>query len=186
MNKKYIVYRTTNLVNSKFYIGVHKETSKTYFGSGKLISFAIKKYGRENFKRETLKEFSNEQDAYAYEKELVNEEMINNPLCYNLVEGGGNPPKLYGKDHHKHWKGKKFSENHLINLTNANVKHWKGKKFSNEHKLNISNNRPLAKKCSINNMIFNSCKEAGRYLNVSGVTIRNWCNNINYASCFFI
>ncbi len=95
----FIVYKTTNLINNKFYVGVHKNNNRNYIGSGKLLKQAIKKYGRENFKRETLKEFSSEQDAYGYEKELVNEEMINNPLCYNLVEGGGNPPTFKGKDH---------------------------------------------------------------------------------------
>ena len=47
----YTVYKTTNLVNNKIYIGVHK-TSKpndTYIGSGKILADAILKYGKENF-----------------------------------------------------------------------------------------------------------------------------------------
>jgi hypothetical protein len=41
------VYRTTNLVNGKFYIGVHKtdDPNDGYLGSGKLIGRAFQKYG---------------------------------------------------------------------------------------------------------------------------------------------
>ena len=37
------VYKTTNLVNGKMYIGKTKYDKPLYFGSGKLIQIAIKK-----------------------------------------------------------------------------------------------------------------------------------------------
>ena len=88
----FIVYKTTNKINKKFYIGVHcleaKKSHKTYFGSGKLIKLALKKYGRENFVVETLFEFNDLKSALDKEKEIVNEEFIKDDTNYNLTVGG--------------------------------------------------------------------------------------------------
>ena len=92
----FIVYKTTNKINKKFYIGVHcleaKKSHKTYFGSGKLIKLALKKYGRENFVVETLFEFNDLKSALDKEKEIVNEEFIKDDTNYNLTVGGSIPP----------------------------------------------------------------------------------------------
>ena len=51
------IYITTNLLNGKKYIGKHKSSEfefDKYYGSGKYIKAAIKKYGLENFKCELL------------------------------------------------------------------------------------------------------------------------------------
>ena len=50
------IYKTTNLINNKIYIGQHKKSTfdNKYYGSGKLITLAIKKYGKENFKVELI------------------------------------------------------------------------------------------------------------------------------------
>lgn len=87
---KYVVYKTTNLVNSKYYIGVHRtnDPNDDYLGSGKLIKRAIKKYGVSSFKKEILFLFDSVEDAYNKEKELVTLEEINSEICYNLKEGG--------------------------------------------------------------------------------------------------
>jgi hypothetical protein len=45
------IYKTTNLINGKIYIGQHKGClSSHYIGSGKLIRWAINKYGKRNFR----------------------------------------------------------------------------------------------------------------------------------------
>jgi hypothetical protein len=49
------VYLTTNLLNGKQYVGSHEGyENDSYLGSGTYISRAVKKYGKENFKREIL------------------------------------------------------------------------------------------------------------------------------------
>jgi len=52
----YIIYKTTNLINGKIYVGQHKTDIKEdgYLGSGKLLRLAILKYGINNFIREIL------------------------------------------------------------------------------------------------------------------------------------
>lgn len=85
------VYKVTNMLNDKIYVGVHKSDdidNDTYMGSGVVIRKAIKKYGIDNFRCEILFSFDNEKDAYARENEIVNEEFVNSPLTYNATMGG--------------------------------------------------------------------------------------------------
>ena len=46
-----IIYKTTNLVNKKIYIGQDSKNNPEYLGSGAIVKKAIKKYGKENFKK---------------------------------------------------------------------------------------------------------------------------------------
>ena len=76
METFYILYKTINLLNNKTYIGIHKtnDLEDDYLGSGVAFKKALKKYGKENFKREIL-EFCNSYDELLErEKILVNEE----------------------------------------------------------------------------------------------------------------
>lgn len=94
-HQHYIVYKTTNQINGKYYIGVHAQDKDPYqedgyIGSGPVLQAAIKKYGKENFIRETLFVFDNYVDAYAKEAELVSPEFLqeNKGKVYNLKPGG--------------------------------------------------------------------------------------------------
>ena len=49
-----IIYKTTNLVNGKIYIGQDKNNNPAYLGSGKILHLAFQKYGLENFNKEIL------------------------------------------------------------------------------------------------------------------------------------
>lgn len=86
----FTVYKITNLVNGKYYIGKHHCRCKNcvYFGSGNTIKAAIKKYGIENFKKEILFVFETEDEMNKKEAELVTEELIASGLVYNLCPGG--------------------------------------------------------------------------------------------------
>ena len=110
MAETWILYKTTNLINGKIYVGVHKvqntSRSKKYLGSGNNIKAAIKKYGKENFIRVTLAEFSCAKDAYLAEAERVNEEFVKRNDTYNLTMGGVGTVGIKGKPKSKEHKAK--------------------------------------------------------------------------------
>lgn len=83
-------YKITNNLDGKFYFGVHntENLGDGYSGSGKVLKSAYQKYGIENFTKEIIKFFDTEEEAFSYEREIVNEEMIKNPDCYNVQIGG--------------------------------------------------------------------------------------------------
>ena len=86
----HIVYKTTNLVNNKIYIGIHStnDINDGYLGSGVYLFSDLKKYGKENFKREVLYECSSRDIAAAIEASLVNEDFVYRKDTYNLKPGG--------------------------------------------------------------------------------------------------
>ena len=86
----YTIYETTNTLNGMKYIGKHitNDLNDEYIGSGLYLKNAILKYGKENFHREILHIFDNEQDMENKEKELVNREIISNKNYYNISLGG--------------------------------------------------------------------------------------------------
>lgn len=84
------IYKTTNLVNGKWYIGMHSTDNLEdgYIGSGKRLWLAIRKYGRENFKLQILEFFPDRSSLRAREREIVNESCLLDPLCMNISVGG--------------------------------------------------------------------------------------------------
>jgi group I intron endonuclease len=97
----YTIYKVTNKLNGKFYIGKHQTTkvNDAYYGSGKAIKEAIQKYGVENFDKEVLYVFDNEDDMNLKEKELITEEFVNRNDTYNLGVGGEGGAHFKGKTH---------------------------------------------------------------------------------------
>ena len=95
----YILYKTINLVNNKYYIGIHRTTNidDGYLGSGTILKIAIKKYGKDNFKRITLAKASSYDELVLLEREIVNEEFLKKPDTYNM-ELGGSGGKVWSKE----------------------------------------------------------------------------------------
>jgi len=98
----HIIYKTTNLLSRHFYYGVHstENLNDDYLGSGKRLLNAINKYGKQNFMREIVSFHDTREEALYFEKKLVTPELLKEHKCYNIVEGGGAPPKhlVVGKD----------------------------------------------------------------------------------------
>ena len=86
----YTIYQTTNLLNGKKYIGKHitSDLHDSYLGSGMLLVKSIKKYGKENFKKEILFIFDNENDMNEKEKEILTESILADLNYYNIAAGG--------------------------------------------------------------------------------------------------
>jgi len=85
----YIIYKTTNLVNQKIYVGQHNTSADDgYLGSGLLLERAIEKYGVENFKRSTI-EFCTSFNVNEKEIYWIDKLNATNPeIGYNLAKGG--------------------------------------------------------------------------------------------------
>ena len=103
------IYKTTNLINHKKYIGKTNGNKPNYLGSGVLLAQAIQKYGAKNFKKEILFESNSEEELREREKYYIEKEMaVENQNYYNLHEGGqgGFIPKKEGtmsKPIKKYW-----------------------------------------------------------------------------------
>ena len=96
-SKKYhFLYRTTNLINSRYYIGMHSTNrlNDNYIGSGRRLWYELRKYGRQNFKFEILEFFNSKEELALREKEVVSLQEIAKEKCMNLKVGGlgGFPP----------------------------------------------------------------------------------------------
>lgn len=82
-----VIYKTTNLVNGKFYIGKDTRNLKCYLGSGELLKKAIEKYGKNNFIKEIIETCNNLEELNEREKYWIKKlNSIENG--YNLTEGG--------------------------------------------------------------------------------------------------
>jgi hypothetical protein len=114
----YYIYKITNLLNSKIYIGFHFSldiSNDKYMGSGFIIRKAIKKYGVHNFKREILFEYDDIEEALSKEKELVNTNFVKRLDTYNLTIGGKGGFIHYSLHGHSHNKNKIGICNYKLN-----------------------------------------------------------------------
>ena len=84
-----IIYKTTNLINGKIYVGKDTHNKSSYLGSGLILQKAVKKYGKENFKKEILEicysieELSNREIYWIRKLDSCNKE-----IGYNISLGG--------------------------------------------------------------------------------------------------
>jgi len=130
----YTVYKITNKINNKFYIGKHQTTNLNdgYMGSGKLLRLAFSKYGIKNFEKEILHIFNTEEEMNAKEKELV----ILSEDSYNLCPGGNGGFTYINSSGIIKFKGKKHTEEtkKIISEKSKGNKGFLGKTLTKEAK----------------------------------------------------
>lgn len=164
--KYYFVYKTTNLINEKYYYGMHStdNINDGYIGSGTKLKRSVEKYGKENFKTEILEFLPDKESLIEKEKKLINEDVLKDPKSMNLQPGGGggicneeHGLKLkYGSSVYQKekWKDKQYRENHLKilnnNLSKVKLAHnegrikydtFTGKKHTEESKIKMSESK---------------------------------------------
>lgn len=88
--KHYTVYKITNNINGKIYVGKHEtfDVNDSYTGSGKHLRRSIKKHGVENFTKDILYDFDNRKEMNLMEAKLVDEEFVKRKDTYNITLGG--------------------------------------------------------------------------------------------------
>lgn len=136
MQKHYLIYKITNLINNKIYIGQHVTTNVNddYMGSGDHIKNAIKKYGIENFKKEIIAECSSFDEMNDLEGELVNQDFVNNPNTYNHAIGG-----TYGWKNCLKYKSEEEIQNIRKHAGDAIINLMKNPEYRKQHVEKISN-----------------------------------------------
>lgn len=182
------IYMTTCLVNGKIYIGRHEGSDDNYLGSGTIFKKALKKYGKENFKREILRYCNTLHELEIWEHVFIKKYHAQNPeIGYNIADGDVNtseynPAKLpevrekirmaaigrmISKETRekisKKNRGMKRSLETRLKISKNNVG-FKGKQHSNESKEKMSK--------SLRGRIFS--EEHCKRISESLIGINNW------------
>lgn len=132
-------YKIINQINGKFYFGIHS-TNKLedgYLGSGNAIKEAIKKYEKDNFKKEIINHYPTRREASDHERMVVDLEMINDPLCYNC-RTGGDSDYIFKEDHNVGIKNPMFGKKQKENTKNLISQKAKGRPVSEQTRQKLS------------------------------------------------
>ena len=179
-----IIYKTTNKINGKIYIGKDTKNNPDYLGSGKILKMAIKKYGKQNFVKEIL-EYCNSENIDDREIYWI-KELDSIELGYNISPGGqGGDPFKYNR------RIKEITER-MSNSRKGdkNSMYGKSHKESAKEKMRIKkigiydgSKNPRARKLyqydiDLNLIkIWDFCKECADYLNISRGNISSFANH---------
>lgn len=106
MERTYCVYKHTNRVNGKVYIGITSQKPRDRWDSGwgyqrnKHFWDAIQKYGWDNFDHDILFNGLSQEEAFVKERELIAEyESLDYRKGYNMTPGGESGPCFSGEAH---------------------------------------------------------------------------------------
>lgn len=139
--RDYVVYKHTNKINNKIYIGITNDVKRRwrnngieYKSSGKNAHFrnAIVKYGWDNFKHEILATGLTKEEAGEKEKQLIAKfNATDKTIGYNVARGGNggaiyqiHPKGMLGKHQSTEWREEHsaWASNHANNaMTNGQV-----------------------------------------------------------------
>lgn len=143
-----IIYKTTNLVNGKIYVGKNEKNDDSYYGSGLILKQAIKKYGVENFNKEILCECDNKIELNKMEKYWIKKlNSQDKNIGYNIANGGeGGDTITYAPNYDERCQncarvgknngmyGKKHSKEAIEKMKKARIKYFENE----ENRINLS------------------------------------------------
>jgi group I intron endonuclease len=188
------VYKVINKINGKYYIGSSKlspNENKSYYGSGKTINDALKKYGKSNFIKVILAE--TEGEAKTLETFILHDiNAANDPLSYNMTNNALG--STFHSEEGRKSKSQKLTGRKMTPEQRSNIsKNKTGIRFKNgynmviktkpgvskSHKGRVSPNTGKGKKIDLYITstdeylsTYNNSIELGKYLNINPETIR--------------
>lgn len=173
-------YKITNLVNSKYYYGIHSTNNLDdgYMGGGTALKNAIKKYGKENFIKEIIADYATRKEASDHEKTIVTLELIKLEECYNCRTGGDNEYAQSKKTREKisisrigkytgeenHFYGKTHTEESKQKIGAASIR----RKHSDETRKKLSE-MGVGKRCGEKNPMFGKILSEERKQKISEI-----------------
>ena len=109
--ENYIVYKITNLINGKLYIGqtirtLEERFKAHYYDDESNIGNAIRQYGRENFTIEVIEKCDSKEELNAYENYYIAYFDSKEPKGYNQI--GGDIDAIYKYNNSIFGKGGEF------------------------------------------------------------------------------
>jgi len=160
--KFYTVYKTTNKINNKIYIGFHStnDLSDGYLGSGKILKSAVEKYGVENFEKEYISIFDNKEDVELLEN---NKETLSK-RCSILTKEGF-------KTFDGFIKNGKSSDIVNLELSNNEIL-----ECTKDHKIGINNDYKKSDDLNINDTLYNDIKILDKYYSYEEVDVYDAIN----------
>lgn len=182
-----VIYKITNLINNKIYIGQKVNLSKfnNYWGLGNYIKRSIKKYGKENFKKEILEYTYSKQELdelevyYIWEfnsnnKEIGYNQTIGNESKYGCCHSDDTKNKIKFKTKERlknkenHWHYKKGTSPEIMEKIKKGIKnfHEKKNKDISNYFSNILKKFALKKFTlkEVKNLLHNDSKYNGRII----------------------
>lgn len=116
------IYKITNIINNKIYIGKDTKDNPTYFGSGKLIKRAIKKYGISNFIKEIIDYSDNNEELCIKEIYWIKFYDATNPkIGYNIMDGDEEISLEFI-----------LTDDHKMNISKSQLELWKDPNYKDK------------------------------------------------------
>ncbi len=187
-----IIYKITNKINGKIYIGQTINTVDTRFSQhcrqkSSVLSKAINKYGKTNFIIEVLEIVQTRDELDYLERYYIKYYNSISPFGYNL-EGGGSLKKEISLETRKKqslshlgksapWNSYKRSPETLRKMSECNLGrpgYWTGKKRP------LTNSKPVL--CLTNDTIYASARLVSKYTGVGFPKISLICNGLRKQS----
>jgi hypothetical protein len=97
------LYKITNKVNGKYYIGIHSTDTDDddYLGSGVGVKRARQKYGDSVFVKEVLAYATTRTELLEMERRAVTQQVVADKASYNMVVGGNSAVDFFKQQGHE-------------------------------------------------------------------------------------
>jgi group I intron endonuclease len=188
MERRWKIYKITNNINGKVYVGKQSTNRKNYYGSGKLIKQAIKKYGIENFTKEIICEVIG--DILGSETEIYWIQKLNGLKGYNLeIHGNGGQiserQKIMNRETVKNlWKDPNSVFNSIeyrerLSIASKN-RVWSDETKEKIRQSKLGSNNPYSVKIEVDGIIYETRRDCAKHFGISEPAVTKRCKSKNF------